>query len=140
MFTESVAPNQVIRFNPGPIEFSGASVDAVFAPRTLLVRRGWSTSRRKQARRASPRATRGVRHAVDETLDAIFGGGIAKGDVLAVARVAGIQGAKQCGADTAVSPARVAKVAVDFDRDAAIVCDRRPNARSSVRRASKWKR
>ena len=43
-----------------------------------------------------------------ETLDAIFGGGVAKGDVLAVARVAGIQGAKRTAeSDSAVSSAGV---------------------------------
>ncbi len=43
-----------------------------------------------------------------KTLDAIFGGGVAKGDVLAVARVAGIQGAKRTAeSDSVVSSAGV---------------------------------
>ena len=52
-----------------------------------------------------------------ETLDAIFGGGVAKGDVLAVARVAGIQGAKRTSELIPLChPLSLAKVTVDFAR------------------------
>ena len=52
-----------------------------------------------------------------KTLDAIFGGEVSKGDVLAVARVAGIQGAKRT-ADLIplCHPLALAKVTVDFTR------------------------
>ena len=52
-----------------------------------------------------------------ETLDAIVGGGIAKGDVLAVARVAGIQAAKRT-ADLIplCHPLALSKVSVEFVR------------------------
>jgi cyclic pyranopterin phosphate synthase len=51
------------------------------------------------------------------TLDAIFGGQIAKGDVLSVARVAGIQAAKRT-ADLIplCHPLALSKVAVEFER------------------------
>jgi cyclic pyranopterin phosphate synthase len=52
-----------------------------------------------------------------ETLDAIFGGGVAKGDVLAVARVAGIQAAKKTSELIPLChPLALAKVTVDFVR------------------------
>jgi cyclic pyranopterin phosphate synthase len=52
-----------------------------------------------------------------ETLDAIFGGGIAKGDVLAVARVAGIQGAKRTSELIPLCHAlALSKVSVEFAR------------------------
>ena len=54
-----------------------------------------------------------------KTLEAIFGGEVSKGDVLAVARVAGIQGAKRT-ADLIplCHPLALAKVTVDFARTA----------------------
>jgi cyclic pyranopterin phosphate synthase len=52
-----------------------------------------------------------------ETLDAIFGGGVAKGDVLAVARVAGIQGAKRTSELIPLChPLALSKVSVEFAR------------------------
>lgn len=52
-----------------------------------------------------------------ETLDAIFGGEVTKGDVLAVARVAGIQGAKKTSELIPLChPLALAKVTVDFAR------------------------
>lgn len=55
-----------------------------------------------------------------QTLEAIFGGGVAKGDVLAVARVAGIQGAKRTSDLIPLChPLVLAKVTVDFERQAA---------------------
>jgi cyclic pyranopterin monophosphate synthase len=52
-----------------------------------------------------------------QTLDAIFGRGVAKGDVLAVARVAGIQGAKRTSDLVPLChPLALAKVTVDFER------------------------
>jgi len=51
------------------------------------------------------------------TLTAIFGGGVAKGDVLAVARVAGIQGAKRTAELIPLChPLFLTKVSVDFER------------------------
>ena len=53
-----------------------------------------------------------------ESLRAIFGGGAAKGDVLAVARVAGIQAAKRTSDLIPLChPLPLAKVAVDFARE-----------------------
>ncbi|MCB1683452.1 MAG: cyclic pyranopterin monophosphate synthase MoaC [Pseudomonadales bacterium] len=50
-----------------------------------------------------------------ETLAAILEGGSAKGDVLAVARVAGIQGAKRCSDLIPLChPLALSRVAVDF--------------------------
>ena len=55
-----------------------------------------------------------------DTLDAIYGGGIPKGDVLAVARVAAIQGAKQCSALIPLChPLALSSISVDFERAAA---------------------
>ena len=52
-----------------------------------------------------------------ETLNAIYGAGVPKGDVLAVARVAGIQGAKQCSALIPLChPLALTSVTVDFER------------------------
>jgi cyclic pyranopterin phosphate synthase len=52
-----------------------------------------------------------------ETLDAIFGGAVAKGDVLAVARIAGIQGAKRTSDLIPLChPLALTKVTVDFAR------------------------
>lgn len=52
-----------------------------------------------------------------ETLDAIFGAGVAKGDVLAVARIAGIQGAKRTSDMIPLChPIALSKVSVDFTR------------------------
>jgi cyclic pyranopterin monophosphate synthase len=52
------------------------------------------------------------------TLDAIFGGGIAKGDVLAVARIAGIQAAKRTAELIPLChPLALSKVSVEFIRD-----------------------
>jgi cyclic pyranopterin monophosphate synthase len=57
-----------------------------------------------------------------QTLDAIFGGGVAKGDVLAVARVAGIQAAKRTSDLIPLChPLALAKVTVDFERHTADV-------------------
>ena len=51
------------------------------------------------------------------TLDAIYGGSIAKGDVLSVARVAGIQAAKRTSDLIPLChPLALSKVAVDFSR------------------------
>jgi cyclic pyranopterin phosphate synthase len=53
-----------------------------------------------------------------ETLDLIETGGHAKGDVLAVARIAGIQGAKQCSHLIPLChPLALSKVQVDFEID-----------------------
>ena len=52
-----------------------------------------------------------------ETLDAIFGGGVAKGDVLAVARITGIQGAKRTAELIPLChPLALSKVSVEFAR------------------------
>jgi cyclic pyranopterin phosphate synthase len=52
-----------------------------------------------------------------ETLDAIVRGGVAKGDVLAVARVAGIQGAKRTSELIPLChPLALSKVSVEFVR------------------------
>jgi cyclic pyranopterin phosphate synthase len=52
-----------------------------------------------------------------DTLNAIYGGGVPKGDVLAVARVAGIQGAKQCSALIPLChPLALTSVTVEFER------------------------
>ena len=54
-----------------------------------------------------------------KTLDSIFAGGLPKGDVLAVARVAGIQGAKRTAELIPLChPLALTKVTVDFARDA----------------------
>jgi len=56
-------------------------------------------------------------HMRRETLDAIVRGGIAKGDVLAVARVAGIQGAKRTPELIPLChPLALSKVSVEFVR------------------------
>ncbi len=53
----------------------------------------------------------------EQTLDAIFGGGVAKGDVLAVARVAAIQAAKRTAELIPLChPLSLTKVTVDFAR------------------------
>ncbi len=53
-----------------------------------------------------------------ETLELIQQGGHAKGDVLAVARIAGIQGAKQCANLIPLChPLALSKVQVDFEFD-----------------------
>lgn len=53
-----------------------------------------------------------------ETLERIQKGGHAKGDVLAVARIAGIQGAKQCANLIPLChPLALSKVQVDFEFD-----------------------
>jgi cyclic pyranopterin phosphate synthase len=58
-----------------------------------------------------------VVHMHRATLDAIIGGGIAKGDVLAVARVAGIQGAKRTAELIPLChPLALAKVSVEFEQ------------------------
>ncbi len=55
-----------------------------------------------------------------ETLTLIETGGHAKGDVLAVARIAGIQGAKQCSQLIPLChPLALSKVQVDFEVDRA---------------------
>jgi cyclic pyranopterin phosphate synthase len=55
-----------------------------------------------------------------QTLDAIRGGAVAKGDVLAVARVAGIQAAKQTAALIPLChPLAVDDIRVDFELDGA---------------------
>jgi cyclic pyranopterin phosphate synthase len=52
-----------------------------------------------------------------ETLDAIVDGGVAKGDVLAVARVAAIQGAKRTAELIPLChPLALSKVSVEFER------------------------
>lgn len=52
-----------------------------------------------------------------DTLDAIVGGAIAKGDVLAVARIAGIQGAKRTAELIPLChPLALSKVSVEFAR------------------------
>jgi cyclic pyranopterin phosphate synthase len=57
-------------------------------------------------------------HAV--TLAAILEGGVPKGDVLATARVAGIQGAKQCSSLIPLChPLQLSAVTVDFESDIA---------------------
>jgi cyclic pyranopterin phosphate synthase len=56
-------------------------------------------------------------HMRRETLDAIVGGAVAKGDVLAVARIAGIQGAKRTGELIPLChPLTLSKVSVEFSR------------------------
>jgi cyclic pyranopterin phosphate synthase len=58
---------------------------------------------------------RGVVHMAPATLDEIFQHGLSKGDVLAVARVAGIQGAKRCSDLIPLChPLLISKVSVDF--------------------------
>ena len=63
---------------------------------------------------------RGVVRMQPETLEEILDRGIPKGDVLAVARVAGIQAAKRC-ADLIplCHPLAISKVTVDFEAPAA---------------------
>ncbi len=59
-----------------------------------------------------------------QTLDAIFDGRVAKGDVLAVARIAGIQAAKRTAELIPLChPLALSNVSVDFDRagDGALV-------------------
>ena len=76
------------------------------------------------AKAASERIARAIARVrmQSTTLDAIFGGGVAKGDVLAVARVAGIQGAKRTSELIPLChPLALTKVTVDFARDAADV-------------------
>jgi len=52
-----------------------------------------------------------------DTLDAIYGGSVPKGDVLAVARVAGIQAAKRTSDLIPLChPLALSKVAVEFER------------------------
>ena len=73
------------------------------------------------AKAASERIARAIARVrmQSKTLDAIFGGGVAKGDVLAVARVAGIQGAKRTSELIPLChPLALTKVTVDFARDA----------------------
>jgi cyclic pyranopterin phosphate synthase len=58
---------------------------------------------------------RGVVHMAPATLDEILQQGVAKGDVLAVARIAGIQGAKRCSDLIPLChPLLITKVSVDF--------------------------
>ena len=58
---------------------------------------------------------RGMLHMASATLNEILEQGVAKGDVLAVARVAGIQGAKRCSDLIPLChPLPISKVAVDF--------------------------
>jgi cyclic pyranopterin phosphate synthase len=77
-------------------------------------------------------------HMADATLAAIVEGGLPKGDVLAVARIAGIQAAKRT-ADLIplCHPLPITKVAVDFDSDAiagaiTITCQVRTDAKTGV--------
>jgi cyclic pyranopterin phosphate synthase len=73
------------------------------------------------AKAASERIARAIARVrmQSTTLEAIFGGGVAKGDVLAVARVAGIQGAKRTSELIPLChPLALTKVTVDFARDA----------------------
>ncbi|MFN3459968.1 MAG: cyclic pyranopterin monophosphate synthase MoaC, partial [Oceanibaculum sp.] len=60
-----------------------------------------------------------------ETLALILEGGVKKGDVLGVARIAAIQGAKRC-ADLVplCHPLPITRVAVEFELDAAASCVR----------------
>ncbi|MBV1904634.1 MAG: cyclic pyranopterin monophosphate synthase MoaC [Pseudomonadales bacterium] len=52
-----------------------------------------------------------------ETMEKIYGGSVEKGDVLAVARVAGIQGAKRCSDLIPLChPLALSRVSVDFDK------------------------
>lgn len=57
-------------------------------------------------------------HMLPETWRRLTSGEVAKGDAFAVARLAGIQGAKQTSALIPLChPLRITKVAVDFDRE-----------------------
>jgi len=72
-----------------------------------------------------------------ETVAAISGALVAKGDVLAVARVAGIQAAKQCSNLIPLChPLPLSKVAVDFEVDPSgridITCTTRTVAQTGV--------
>lgn len=58
-----------------------------------------------------------------ETLALIKANALKKGDVLATARIAGIQGAKQCSTLIPLChPLMIAKVSIDFDFDEANAC------------------
>ena len=58
---------------------------------------------------------RGLVHMAPATLDEILSQGVPKGDVIAVARVAGIQGAKRCSELIPLChPLAISKVSVDF--------------------------
>jgi len=73
---------------------------------------------------------RGVVHMAAATLSEILEQGVAKGDVLAVARVAGIQGAKRCSDLIPLChPLPISKVSVDF----AAVGDDRLEVRAECR-------
>ena len=62
---------------------------------------------------------RGVVQMAPATLEEILEGGVPKGDVLAVARVAGIQGAKRCSDLIPLChPLPISKVSVDFSATA----------------------
>jgi len=65
----------------------------------------------------------GELHARAEVLDALFGGGLAKGDAIAVARVAGIQAAKRA-ADLIplCHPVATTHASIDIARDGARDC------------------
>ncbi|MEZ5557400.1 MAG: cyclic pyranopterin monophosphate synthase MoaC [Pseudomonadales bacterium] len=69
-----------------------------------------------------------------ETLREIFAGGLPKGDVLAVARVAGIQGAKRC-ADLIplCHPLPLSRVAISFSSEADDALDIRAECRVTGR-------
>lgn len=71
-----------------------------------------------------------------ETLAAIGAGEMPKGDVLAVARVAGIQGAKQTpGLIPLCHPLPLTRVAIDFELKPdgiCVVCQARTDARTGV--------
>src|SRR6478609_2710303 len=59
------------------------------------------------------------------TLAAILEGGVPKGDVLATARIAGIQGAKQCSNLIPLChPLQLSAVTVDFEPDMVASCVR----------------
>jgi cyclic pyranopterin phosphate synthase len=116
-FTQSVAPLQVIRSNRCPPLQSGSElpefshlnqageahmVDVTEKPPVARIARAQATVRMKR-----------------ETLDAIVGGSVGKGDVLAVARIAGIQAAKRTAELIPLChPLSLSHAGVEFSRSA----------------------
>ena len=87
---------------------------------THLNARGEASMVDVSAKATTPREARahGLVRMSKATLAAIFGDGVAKGDVLAVARVAGIQAAKRTSELIPLChPLPLNKVGIDFDTD-----------------------
>jgi molybdenum cofactor biosynthesis protein MoaC len=114
-FTGSVAPIQVIRSNPIEQPFGSAELAQFSHLNEAGEARMVDVTEKPDAARVA--RAEAVVHMRRETLDAIVGGGIAKGDVLAVARVAGIQGAKRTAELIPLChPLALSKVSVEFVR------------------------